>query len=343
MTQTSRKLFILYVLLFLLLGILFIANILFGSINIPIQYAWKLIWETDPTLEKWQVIIQNSRIPQTVTALLTGMSLAVCGLLLQTLFKNPLASPSIMGITSGAGLGVAFVTLFTGSISAFGFYGYMAVISGALLGAMGVLGIILLCSQWIKNNVMLLIIGIMISYLANSIISLLSFYASAEGIVSYVMWGMGDFSTVNKESMPYFIGFSLFGLTASIFMIKPLNALALGERYAQNLGVRITQARFTLLLTTGLLTAITTAFCGPISFIGLAVPHISRLLNRSSNHVVLIPTTILLGGIITLICNLCTVIFTSGTIIPINVITPLIGAPIILYVIINQKKIAYFS
>ena len=190
---------------------------------------------------------------------------------------------------------------------------------------------------------MLLIIGIMVSYLANSIISLLSFYASAEGIVSYVMWGMGNFTAVSRASMPYFIGFSLFGIIISIFLIKPLNAFLLGERYAQNLGIPILRSRFIMLLTTGLLTAIATAFCGPISFIGLAVPHISRLLSRSSNHNHLLPLTILLGGIVTLFCNFCTVAFTSGTVIPINVITPLMGAPVILYVIINQKRSTDFS
>lgn len=190
---------------------------------------------------------------------------------------------------------------------------------------------------------MLLVVGIMIGYIASSVITMLNFYAESDGIVSFVIWGMGDFSGVTEDNLIYFVVFVTIGLLFSIYLIKPLNALLLGERYSENLGVNIRKVRLTVLFATGVLTAVVTAFCGPISFIGLAVPHIARLLFRTSGHGVLVPATILLGAIVAMSCNLLTVILFDGTVIPLNVITPLVGAPVIIYVIVNKKKIAYFN
>jgi iron complex transport system permease protein len=206
-----------------------------------------------------------------------------------------------------------------------------------------VLGIIVYLSGKVTNAVMLLIIGIMVGYLASSVISVLNYYASADRVHAYVMWGMGDFSGVSNERLPFFAVCSLSGLFVALLLIKPLNALLLGEMYAANLGVRVKRMRIILLLCTGLLTATATAFCGPVAFIGLAVPHIARLLSGSSNHTVLLPVTILFGACVALLCNLLTTLPGAGGVLPLNAVTPLVGAPVILYVIINRTNIRYFD
>lgn len=335
---------ILYVILSMLCLSLFLANIVFGSVSIPLESIWAALFSDSASNDPFSVIILSSRLPQAFTALFAGAALAISGLMLQTIFSNPLADPSILGISSGSGMGVALVMMFFGgSISSFGLYGYLAVVLGSFIGAILILGIIILFSMKIKSNVMLLVIGIMVGYIANSVITLMSFYAESDGIVQFVIWGMGDFSGVSSRNITYFLSFISVGLLMAVLLIKPLNAMLLGDKYSQNLGVNITKVRIMVLLSTGLLTAIVTAFCGPIAFIGLAVPHIARLIFNTSNHQILIPTTIIIGSIIALICNLFTVIFTQGTVIPLNVITPLMGAPVIIYVIINKKKIAYFN
>lgn len=335
---------VLFVILSALLLLLFGANIFFGSVSIPFGEVIEAVLGRAPEGSVNDIIINSSRLPQAITALLSGAALAVCGLMLQTLFSNPLADPSILGISSGAGLGVAVVMLLLGGgLKAVGVFGYMAVVLAALVGAMTVLGIILFFSTRIKSNVMLLVVGIMIGYLASSLVSLLNFRAHAEGVVSYLVWGMGDFSGVSAERIPVYAAFIIFGLFVSLLLIKPMNALLLGERYSMNLGVNIRRTRVFLLLATGVLTAVVTAFCGPISFIGLAVPHMARLAFRTSNHRILVPATIIIGSVVALLCNLMTTAFSAGQVIPLNVVTPIIGAPVIIYVIVNKNKIAYFN
>lgn len=332
----------LVVVLMVLMG----ANLLFGSVRIPVDAVWNILLGNEVAKASWSFIIWESRFPQSVTALLCGAALAGSGLMLQTAFNNPLADPSILGISSGSSLGVALVMLAGGGSMAAGvftFSGFFSVVIGALLGAMLVMGLILFFSTLIKSNIMLLIIGIMIGYIISSVISLLNFFATAEGVHSYMIWGMGNFGGVSLQQLPYFALFTLLGLILSVLLIKPLNAMLLGTRYAENLGVNIRRTRNLLLLATGLLTAITTAFCGPISFIGLAVPHMARLLLGTSNHNILLPITLLTGGIIALLCNLICVLPGEAGIIPLNAVTPVLGAPIIIYVIINQRKIQYFN
>ncbi|MEG2758682.1 MAG: iron ABC transporter permease [Rikenellaceae bacterium] len=329
---------------FIVLMLLFVVNLLCGSVNIPMSDVVDTVFGNAEIGGVNDVIIMSSRLPQATTALLSGAALAVSGLMLQTLFTNPLADPSILGVSSGASLGVAAVMLISGgSIYALGLFGYMAVVLAALVGAMAVLAIIILFSTKIKSNVMLLVVGIMVGYIAGSMVTLLNFNARAEGVVSYLIWGMGDFSGVSQERLPMYALFIVVGLLVSFLLIKPMNALLLGERYSMNLGVNIRRTRIFLLLATGILTAIVTAFCGPISFIGLAVPHIARLIFNTSNHKILIPSTILLGAAVALLCNLLTNVISAGEVIPLNVVTPIIGAPVIIYVIVNKKKIAYFS
>lgn len=332
----------LVVVLLVLMG----ANLLFGSVRIPVDAVWNILLGNEVAKTSWSFIIWESRFPQSVTALLCGAALAGSGLMLQTAFNNPLADPSILGISSGSSLGVALVMLAGGGsmvAGVFTFSGFFSVVVGALLGAMLVMGLILFFSTLIKSNIMLLIIGIMIGYIISSVISLLNFFATAEGVHSYMIWGMGNFGGVSLQQLPYFALFTLLGLVLSVLLIKPLNAMLLGTRYAENLGVNIRRTRNLLLLATGLLTAITTAFCGPISFIGLAVPHMARLLLGTSNHNILLPITLLTGGVIALLCNLICVLPGEAGIIPLNAVTPVLGAPIIIYVIINQRKIQYFN
>ncbi len=320
--------------------LLFALNILVGSVSIPAADVVRILLGDD-VKPSWQFIILESRLPQAITATLAGGALAVSGLMLQTAFRNPLAGPSVFGINSGAGLGVALVMLLLGgslSVGSVSLSGFMAVLLAAFVGAMSVMAVIFFFSTIVRNNVMLLIIGIMIGYISNSAISLLNFFATDEGVKSYMVWGMGSFGGVSMRMMPVFASVTLVGLLGSLLLIKPLNALMLGDRYAENLGVNIVRVRNWLLVITGLLTAIVTAFCGPVAFIGLAVPHIARLLLRTDDHLSLLPATILLGSIVALGCSLCCVLPGESGVIPLNAVTPLVGAPVIIYVIIKGNR-----
>ena len=326
--------------------ILMAGNLFFGSVDIPAEAIVNTLLGGEVEKASWSFIVWESRIPQTLTALLCGAALAGSGLMLQTAFNNPLAGPSILGINSGASLGVAMVMLLGGgTIATAGvtLSGFFSIVLGAFIGSMVVMGLILFFSTLIKSNIMLLITGMMIGYITSSAISLLNFFATAEGVHSYMIWGMGNFSGVSLEQMPYFASFTLAGLILAILLIKPLNALLLGNRYAENLGVNIKRTRNLLLIATGILTAVTTAFCGPVSFIGLAVPHIARLLLGTSNHNSLLPVTLLTGSAVALLCNLICILPGESGIIPLNAVTPVLGAPVIIYVIINQRRIQYFN
>lgn len=341
-----KKKHLLYTVLASSIVLFFLACIFIGSVHIPAAKVLDILIGKEVERQAWTHIIVQSRIPQAVTALLAGAALAVSGLMLQTLFQNPLAGPSILGISDGANLGVAVVMLYLGGTIGGGVYsvsGSLAVILAALAGALIVLSIIVYLSGKLQNNVMVLILGMMIGYMASSGIAILHYISSAEGVRSFAMWGMGSFSQVSLVRMPFFSICILLSLLLSILLIKPLNALLLGERYAVNLGIRIKRSRVLILLCTGLLTSTVTAFCGPVSFIGLAVPHIARLMLGTSNHKMLVPVTILSGALIALVCNMLTLIPVGTGVLPLNAITPLLGAPVIIYVIVNRKNIRYFN
>ncbi len=323
-----------------LIVVLFIANLFLGAIHIPASDVLRILTGDAAEKESWNYIVIQSRLPQAMTALLCGGSLAVSGLMLQTAFANPLAGPSILGISSGANLGVAIVMLAGGGMITAGettIPGFMSVLIGGFAGAMIIMSVILSLSTFIRSNLMLLITGIMIGYIASSAISLLNYFSTEEGVHSYMIWGMGNFAGVSLQQMPLFTTVCLIGLAVSVMLIKPLNALLMGNQYAESLGINIRLTRNLLLTATGLLTAVTTAFCGPVSFLGLAVPHVARMILRTENHKVLLPATILCGSAAALICNLlCTLPGEKG-IIPLNVVTPLLGAPVIIYVILKQR------
>lgn len=319
---------------------LFVINIIYGAVKIPINSIIDIFSGNDEVNESWKYIILQTRLPQALTAILCGGALAVSGLLLQTAFCNPLAGPSIFGINSGASLGVAFVMLlFGGSITAgaVSVTGFLAVLIAAFVGAVAVMAVLLFFSNLVNNNVMLLITGIMIGYISSSAISLLNFFATEEGVHSYMIWGLGNFGGVSMAQMPLFAAVTIVGLICALLLIKPLNAVLLGEQYAENLGINTIKLRNCLLLVTGLLTAVTTAYCGPIAFIGLAVPHIARMLLKTDNHRYLIPGTILSGASISLLCNIICILPGDNGIIPLNAVTPIMGAPVIIYVIIKGR------
>lgn len=319
---------------------LFGLNLITGSVQIPFADVLDILCGRFMGKESWQYIILENRLPQTLTAILCGASLSVCGLMLQTAFRNPLAGPDVFGISSGAGLGVALVMLLLGgtvSTSMFTVSGFLAILTAAFVGAIAVTALILFLSTMVRNSVLLLIVGIMVGYVSSSAVSLLNFFASEEGVKSYMVWGMGNFGGVSMSHIPLFSILCLMGIGVSFLLIKPLNILLLGPQYAESLGISTRQLRNILLVVVGLLTAITTAFCGPISFIGLAIPHIARLLFRTENHQVLLPGTVLSGAAIALLCNFICYLPGEAGIIPLNAVTPLIGAPVIIYVIVQRR------
>ena len=346
MTQATQKYnrskIALWILSALLL-ILFPACLIIGSVSIPFNEVFNILIGNEATRKTWEIIVIETRLPMACTAMLAGAALSVAGLLLQTTFDNPLAGPSILGVSTGSSLGVAIVMLALGGSIGHSLGSYVSILAGALLGAGIIILTLLAFSSIVKSSIMLLIIGILVSHLASSAISLLNFFSTQEGVHSFVIWGLGNFSGVTFERLPIFASLIIIALGLSLLLVKPLNALLLGARYAENLGVNIRATRNKLLILSGVLTAVVTAFCGPIGFIGLIVPHIARLALKSSNHIILLPATALCGAVIALLCSLISVLPISSGVIPINSITPIIGVPIIIYIIINRKRILYFN
>ncbi|MBQ8270052.1 MAG: iron ABC transporter permease [Bacteroidaceae bacterium] len=319
----------------LLLFLLFLSNLFMGSVALPFEAVADILLGSDTGNEAWRLIVVETRLPQAVTALFAGMSLAVAGLLLQTLFNNPLAGPEVLGVNSGAGLGVAVVMLLLqGSM---GIGGYLLVLSGAFLGALLIIMLVLLLSHLLSNNIYLLIAGLAISYLASSVISILNYFSTAEGVHSYLIWGMGGFGGVSMDMLPLYSGLLAAMLLCALLLVKPLNVILLGDAYARNLGVNIKRLRGILLLLVGGITAVVTAFCGPIAFIGLAVPHLARLAVNTANHRVLLPVTILAGGAVALVCNLVCQLPGGSGLLPLGAVTSLIGAPVIIYVVLKER------
>ena len=337
MIKCVDKRYLAYALAALLLLLLFAANLLYGSIDIPCSEVLSIITSGCAQRDVWRVVVLETRLPQALTALLAGASISVAGLLLQTLFRNPLAGPEVLGVNSGAGLGVALVMLLAVGVSTFGLGGYLAVLGGAFAGAISVIAIILLLATLLRNNIFLLIAGVAVGYMTSSAITLLNYFSTAEGVHSYMVWGMGSFGGVAMPQMPFFASVVLVLLTVSLAMAKPLNALLLGDAYAVNLGVNVKAVRAVALCVAGLLTAVVTAFCGPVSFIGLAVPHIARITMHSNNHRHLVPATIVLGAAVSLLCNIVCQLPGASGLLPLGAITPLLGAPVIIYVIIKNR------
>ena len=326
------------------LPILFLINLAFGSVSIPLDQVANILTGGSSGKASWDFIILQSRLPQAITAILCGASLAVSGLMLQTYFRNPLAGPSVLGISNGASLGVAIVMLaLGGTLGAAGEMGTGLKLTGSVLviivafaGAVIVTMLYLVVTRFIKSNLVILILGIMVGYMTSSVVTLLNFFATVENVHSFVSWGMGSFSNVTTAQLPLLCGTSLVGIIIALALTKSFNMLLLGENYAANLGANLSRIRSMVLISTGILTAVTTAFCGPVSFIGLAVPHIARLLINSEDHRVLLPATLMSGAAIAMLCNIISVL-PQQMIIPLNAVTPLFGAPVIIYIILKRK------
>lgn len=312
-----------------------------GQVDVPLQQVFASLFGGDTSSPAWRAIVVESRLPAAVTALVAGAALSVAGLLLQTIFANPLAGPSIMGVSTGASLGVALVMLLGGAAAASTGMN-LAALLGATVGATAVIALLLGLSAWVKSSMMLLIVGILINYLTSSAIALLNFFATQEGVHSFVIWGLGNFQGVGLQRLPLFVAVAAVFLFLAMLMVKPLNTMLLGERYARSMGVRVRTARGALLLISGVLTAIPTAWCGPIGFIGLVVPHIARMATGTSNHASLLPATALCGAVVGELTLLLSVLPSAGTL-PVNAITPCLGVPVIIYIIMRRRKIFYFN
>jgi iron complex transport system permease protein len=324
---------------------LFILDIMLGSVKIPFNEVLKIIFQQKSENTAWLFIIEKIRIPKAVTAVLAGCGLSVSGLQMQTLFRNPLAGPSELGITAGAGLGVAAVMLAGGgsagiyAISQLGISGSWLIITMASLGSALVLFLILLIAGKIRDNVILLIVGVMIGTITLSVISIWQYFSQPEQLQEYIMWTFGSLGGVTQYHLYALSGVVSFGLLLAFVSSKALNAMLLGENYARSMGLAIGRTRLIIMAGTSLLTGSITAFCGPIGFVGIAIPHIARALLGTSNHRVLIPGTCLAGTVMMLFCDIVAQLPGTQTVIPINVVTSLLGAPVVIWIIISRNNL----
>lgn len=315
-----------------------------GSVDIPLKSILHTLTGNDLAKESWQYIILQYRVPKAITAVLVGSGLSICGLLMQTLFRNPLAGPFVLGISSGASLGVAIlvlgVSIFSGSIAGMAFSN-LGLAFAASLGAFFVLGAVMIVAKKVKNTMSILIIGLMFGSFTAAIISVLAYFSSAENLQQYVFWTFGSLGNLGWDEI--FILSIIYVLSISILLtiIKPLNSLLLGENYAVSLGVNLKKTRNITLLVTGLLTGVITAFSGPIAFIGLAVPHLTKLLIKTSNHRILLPSVAVAGAIVMLISDTIAQLPNSEYSLPINAVTSLFGAPIVIWLLVRKRKISY--
>lgn len=322
----------------LLLPVLCLLSLLVGSVHISPAEVWAaLMGSSDETV---RFIVTESRLPQMCTALLAGAALGVSGLVMQTLFSNPLADPSLLGVNSGASLGAAIALLAFGGSFALGgaaLSGVLFTVGAAFVGACAVIALIALCSRWLTSNLSLLVAGVMLSFIISSVISLLSFYATSEGVRSFVVWGLGDFSGVSSSRLWLMSILVIVPVWGVRLCATSMNALLLGADYATNLGVNVKRVRTLLLILTGLLTAVVTALCGPISFIGLAVPHVSRMLLRTADHRKLLPAVFVMGADVALLSLILSHLPSEAGTLPIAAITPLLGAPVVLYILVKRR------
>lgn len=325
------------------IALLFVANLLIGTVGIPMGTVVSILTGGDTASEIYSNIVMKSRVPQALTALMAGAGLAVSGLQMQVVFHNPLAGPSVLGISNGASLGVAFVVLLSGSLggvalSRMGYLGDAAISVAAIAGALAVMAVIVAVAQRVRGNVTLLIIGVMIGYIATAIIGVLKFFSAEEDVRAYVVWGLGSFSRVSGNQVTVFIALMALLLPLSMLLVKTMNMLLLGEDYARNLGVDIRKARVAMIVSSGILAAIVTAYCGPVMFIGLAVPHLCRALFRTSDNRILMPATLATGAALALLCLLVARFPGLEGALPVNSVTALVGAPVIVAVLFRRQR-----
>lgn len=327
-----------------MLLLLTFVNLSLGSVKIPIDQVFNALFGYEVDKDSWVAIVKNYRLPKSITAILVGFGLSISGLLMQTLFRNPLAGPFVLGISSGASLGVA-VLILGSSMFGFALGSYSVTTFGqaiaASLGAFLVLLAVLIAAKKVRNTMSILIIGLMFGSFTSAIISVLAYFSSASELQQYMFWSFGSLGNLGWTAIGILFLITLFALVPTLFIIKPLNSLLLGENYAKSLGINLKQTRYLVLIIASLLTGVITAFSGPIAFIGLAVPHLTKLVFNTSNHKILIPAVGISGAIIMLICDSIAQLPTSEYTLPINAITSLFGAPIIIWLLVRKRKLTF--
>lgn len=339
--KDSRRNTVIFILLAIGVSLLFLLNIALGSVSIPAKEVFKSLTGGTASKETWEYIIMNYRLPKAVTAILVGMGLSVSGLLMQTLFRNPLAGPYVLGLSSGSSLGVAFVILgagfLPGFLSSFLLSSYGIVIASCL-GSFLVLIAVLVVSQRLRDTMAILIVGLMFGSFSSAIVGVLTYFSTAEQLQKFTFWSLGSLGNLSWMSIIILSIGVVTGLFLCILSIKPLDALLLGENYARSLGLNIRKARLTIIFATSLLAGAITAFAGPIAFIGLAVPHIAKLAFQTSSHAVLFWSTLLFGAAIMLVCDILSHIPGTDVTLPINAITSLIGAPVVIWLLMRKRN-----
>ncbi|MBN1681358.1 MAG: iron ABC transporter permease [Anaerolineae bacterium] len=329
------------------LAVTFFLSLSLGSVDIPVKDIIKILIGDEPQRRTWTTIIIQFRLPKAVTAALAGAALAVAGLEMQTLFRNPLADPFILGINSGASLGVALVVLSVGVAGAsatsllagLGLVGNFGLVAAASIGSGAILGIMLIFSQRIHNTMTLLILGLMVGYATSALVSLMLYFSIAERVHAYINWTFGSFGGVSWSQMNVLAPVILAALITAYALVKPLNALLLGETYARTMGLNVQRARIGIIISAAVLAGSITAFCGPIGFLGIAVPHLARSLFNTSDHRVLLPACTMLGAVLALGADIIAQLPGSQTVLPLNAITALIGAPVVVWVILRQNNL----
>jgi iron complex transport system permease protein len=328
----------------LLLGI-FLLDLSLGSVKIPLSNIVGMLLGREPEQSSWMKILHMFRLPKSITAILAGGALAVSGLQMQTLFRNPLAGPFVLGINAGASLGVALIVLWSGTVSqttifaGLGLLGDLGLILAAGAGASLVLIFVLLVSRRVQNVMTLLILGLLFGYATSAVVSILLHFSIAERIHLYIAWTFGSFGGVTWKQLKVLIPVLLAGMGMSIVSVKPLNAMLLGENYARSMGVPVRRVRVWIIGTTALLSGSVTAFCGPVAFIGVAIPHMARSLFNTSDHRVLIPSVVLLGAVVAIVSDIVSGLPGSQTVLPLNAVTSLIGAPVIAWIILSRRNL----
>lgn len=340
-TNTYRRFFIL---LLIALVICFGVNISLGSVSIPLNELLNSLLGIQVQDESWNYIIWDYRIPKAFTAILVGSGLALSGLLMQTLFRNPLAGPFVLGISSGASLGAALLIMGSSALAglfSFGFINDVSLAIAASIGSLLVLLVVMSVATRVKDTMALLIIGLMFGSITAAIVSVLSYFTSAEKLQQYIYWSFGSLGNLSWPQLGLLLGIVLSGLMLSIFSIKSLNALLLGEYYAQSLGVNMKKSRYLIIIATGILAGSITAFAGPIAFVGLAVPHLTRQIFDTTDHKILMPAVLVYGAILMLLCDTIAQLPSSANVIPINAITSIIGAPIVIWLLVRKRKMIF--
>ncbi len=333
-----------FLLLLFALALCFILNISLGSVTIPFKNIIGELFTGKTENESWHYIIWNYRIPKAFTAILTGGALSISGLLMQTLFRNPLAGPFVLGISSGASLGAALLlmgaSVFSG-LATFEAAHSISLAIGASLGSFLVLLAVLSVASRVKDTMALLIIGLMFGSITAAIVSVLSYFTTSEELQRYVYWSFGSLGDLSWSQLSLLTGIVFLGITLSIASIKSLNALLLGENYARSLGVRLKKSRYIIIIATALLAGSVTAFAGPIAFVGLAVPHLTRQLFNITDHKILLPAVLLYGAILMLLCDIVAQLPGSESVLPINAITSIIGAPVVIWLLTRKRKMLF--